>query len=109
MASRFCSSNYSRLVSVSYESPFFTKFFTTPYSVSVTCMHMNGYYFLKATCASRTSVVRQPRFGYPCYILYPLACPTRKKIDFMCTCLATVEVTFSCLLFFSQTHRLNNA
>ena len=95
MASRFCSSNYNRLVSVSYESPFFRKPFTTPYSVSMTCMHINECYFLNATCASPTSVVRQPCFDHPCYILYPLACPTSKKNDFMCTCLAKVEVTFS--------------
>jgi len=38
MAPYFCSSDYDRLVSVSFGSPFFIKSFTTPFMFSLVCM-----------------------------------------------------------------------
>jgi hypothetical protein len=36
------SSNYKMLVSVSYDSPFFRKYFTMIFTVSLVCTHNNG-------------------------------------------------------------------
>jgi hypothetical protein len=38
MATYFCRYSYNRLVSVNYQSPFFTKHFKTPFPVSLVCL-----------------------------------------------------------------------
>jgi hypothetical protein len=44
VASRFFSSKYSTLISVSYESPFFTNYFKKPFTVSLVCMYTNLHF-----------------------------------------------------------------
>jgi len=45
MASYFCSSNYKRLVLVSYDSLFLTKYFKMIFIVSLVYLHTNGMLF----------------------------------------------------------------
>jgi len=58
MDSYFCSSIYSGLVFVSFDTPFFRK----PFKTSLTLEYRAQYYFLEATCVSR--VVATPGIWY---------------------------------------------
>jgi hypothetical protein len=58
MASYFCSFNYSRLISVSCESPCFRKIFKTPFTVGFVCMWTTWILFV-------TENLHEVRCGHP--------------------------------------------